>query len=80
MPDILTSNTKDFADTKLYIEGSAADGLKPAEFMAKYPQFDKYNFESFCQSISCLQKAYKKKVKECSTCTCEFSLSHYFIL
>ena len=59
MPDALTSNTKDFVDTKLYIEGAAADGLKLAEFMARYPQFDKYDCQFLCQSMSCLQKAYK---------------------
>lgn len=83
MSETLKSDSKDFADMKLYIEGGAADGLKPLEFMAKYPQFDKYDRQSLRQCISRLRKAFKKKVEERGTRTCEFfflSLSHYFIL
>ena len=69
---------------KLYFEDGTADGLKPADFMANYPQFDKYNHQSLHQSIVYhLLKSYKKKVKECGTHTCEsffLSLSHYFTL
>jgi len=84
MPDTLKADSKDFTDMKLYIEGGAADGLKPLEFMSKYPQFDKYDKQSLRQNISRLRKAYKKKVEERSTRTCKFFFlslrNHYFIL
>lgn len=85
MSETLKADSKDFADMKLYIEGGAADGLKPLEFMSKYPQFDKYDKQSLRQNISRLRKAYKKKVQERGTRTCKFFIlslrnHHYFIL
>ena len=72
MPETIKSDSQDFSDMKLYIEGGAADGLKPADFIKKYPQFAKYDRQSLRQSISRLRKAFKKKVEERGTRTCKF--------
>ena len=53
------NKSKDGREMKLYVEGGAADGLKPLEIIDKFPQFKEYDTTSICQAINQTRTTFK---------------------
>ena len=71
-----SANNRDGKEMKLYIEGGACEGLKPMEVLQKFPQFQKYEVNSFRQAYNRLKTAFKKRIKERSNTSCEFAITN----
>lgn len=70
----------DGREMRLYVEGGAADGLKPLEFIDKFPQFKKYDTTSVRQALNRARAGFKKKIKDRSNDDCEFITVIRFLL
>lgn len=57
-------NSRDGQEMKIYIETGCTDGLKPAQFIEKFPQFKKYSKEHINKTLWRLRKDFKAKLDE----------------
>ena len=66
-----SAKSRDGQEMKVYIENGCTEGLKPAEVREKFPQFKKYNYQTFNSAFASLKKTYNNQIRDRGVTRCE---------